>query len=186
MDALQLTVMLVKYHHSILHNMRQDIVNLGLAYICLEDIIIKHAANVVIGYCIAHFETPAKIVQQVYISLLESSYNEGSALLTQALELIAPVLPKLCNAIPDDRNTIWAVAPCRILPEERQNVQQTNTVFYFLTRHAGFFHEYRDRFIILCCEVASSDRAVSKPFESEQAVGSPIDDVSLAMGTTPR
>jgi transformation/transcription domain-associated protein len=119
MEALQLTTMLVNYHHSILYDMRQDIINLGLAYICLEDIIIKHAANIVIGYCIAHFETPAKIVQQVYISLLESSYNEGSALLTQALELIAPVLPKLCNAVPDNRNTIWAVAPCRILTDRK-------------------------------------------------------------------
>jgi len=160
MEMLQLTAMLVKYHHSILHDTRQDIIKFGLTYICLEDIVSKHAANVVIGYCIAHFETLAKIIQQVYISLLESSHHEGRALVTQALELIAPVLLKLCNAVPDDRNPIWVAAPRRILIEERQNVQQITTVFYFLVKHADFFYEYREKFIIL---IVQSLRTIAQP-----------------------
>jgi transformation/transcription domain-associated protein len=168
MGVLQLTAMLVKYYHSILYDMRQDIIKFGLTYICLEDIISKHAANVVIGYCIAHFETPAKIVRQVYISLLESSHDEGPALVTQALELIAPVLPKLCNAVPDDRNPIWAAAPRRILIEDRQNVQQITTVFYFLVKHADFFYEYRDKFIIL---IVKSLRTIAQlPNPSNQSM----------------
>jgi hypothetical protein len=57
-----LTAMLVKHYHSIFHNIRQDIINLGLAYTCLEDITIKHAANIVISYYSAHFKMPAKII----------------------------------------------------------------------------------------------------------------------------
>ena len=149
MEVLQLTAMLVKYHYSILADARKDIIKFGWTYIRLEDVINKHAAYVVIGYFIAHYETPAKIVQQVYFSLLKTNQNEGRALVTQALELIAPVLPKRCNAQPGDRNPVWAAAPRRILSEEGQNVQQMTSIFHFLVKHADLFYESRDKFINL-------------------------------------
>ncbi|RDL36361.1 uncharacterized protein BP5553_05713 [Venustampulla echinocandica] len=149
MEVLQLTAMLVKYHHAILQDARKDIIKFGWTYIRLEDVINKHAAYVVIGYFIAHYETPAKIVQQVYFSLLKTNQNEGRALVTQALELIAPVLPKRCNAVPGDRNPVWAAAPRRILSEEGQNVQQMTSIFHFLVRHPDLFYESREKFINL-------------------------------------
>jgi transformation/transcription domain-associated protein len=160
MEVLQLTAMLVKYHHSILQDARKDIIKFGWTYIRLEDVINKHAAYVVIGYFIAHYETPAKIVQQVYFSLLKTNQNEGRALVTQALELIAPVLPKRCNATPGDRNPIWAAAPRRILAEEGQNVQQMTSIFHFLVKHADLFYESRDKFIQL---IISSLRKIASP-----------------------
>jgi transformation/transcription domain-associated protein len=160
MEVLQLTAMLVKYHHSILQDARKDIIKFGWTYIRLEDVINKHAAYVVIGYFIAHYETPAKIVQQVYFSLLKTNQNEGRALVTQALELIAPVLPKRCNPTPGDRNPVWAAAPRRILAEEGQNVQQMTSIFHFLVRHADLFYESRDKFVHL---IISSLRKIAQP-----------------------
>jgi len=160
MEVLQLTAMLVKYHHSILQDARKDIIKFGWTYIRLEDVINKHAAYVVIGYFIAHYETPAKIVQQVYFSLLKTNQNEGRALVTQALELIAPVLPKRCNASPGDRNPIWAAAPRRILSEEGQNVQQMTSIFHFLVKQADLFYESRDKFILL---IIGSLRKIAQP-----------------------
>jgi transformation/transcription domain-associated protein len=160
MEVLQLTAMLVKYHHSILETARKDIIKFGWTYIRLEDVINKHAAYVVIAYFIAHYETPAKIVQQVYFSLLKTNQNEGRALVTQALELMAPVLPKRCNVAPGDRNPIWAVAPRRILSEEGQNVQQMTSIFHFLVKHADLFYESRDKFINL---IISNLRKIALP-----------------------
>jgi transformation/transcription domain-associated protein len=160
MEVLQLTAMLVKYHHSILEAARKDIIKFGWTYIRLEDVINKHAAYVVIAYFIAHYETPAKIVQQVYFSLLKTNQNEGRALVTQALELMAPVLPKRCNVAPGDRNPIWAVAPRRILSEEGQNVQQMSSIFNFLVKHADLFYESREKFITL---IISSLRKIAMP-----------------------
>ncbi|KAB8303627.1 hypothetical protein EYC80_005023 [Monilinia laxa] len=160
MELLQLTAMLVKYNHSILQDARKDIIKFGWGYIRLEDAINKHAAYVVIGYFIAHYETPAKIVQQVYFSLLKTNQNEGRALVTQALELIAPVLPKRCNAVPGDRNPVWAAAPRRILAEEGQNVQQMTSIFNFLVKHADLFYESRDKFINL---IIGSLRKIAAP-----------------------
>ncbi|KAH8882770.1 hypothetical protein GQ53DRAFT_847315 [Thozetella sp. PMI_491] len=132
MEVLQLSAMLVKYHYANLQDARKDFIKFGWTYIRLEDVINKHAAYVVIGYFIAHYETPAKIVTQIYFSLLRTSQNEGRALVTQALELMAPVLPKRCNVNSGDRNAVWAVPPRRVLAEESQNVQQMTSIFHFL------------------------------------------------------
>ncbi|KAH7633405.1 hypothetical protein B0T09DRAFT_395672 [Sordaria sp. MPI-SDFR-AT-0083] len=149
MEVLQLSAMLVKYHHAILQDARKDFIKFGWTYIRLDDVINKHAAYVVIGYFIAHYETPAKIVSQIYFSLLKTNQNEGRTLVTQALELMAPVMPKRCNTAPGDRNAVWAVAPRRILAEESQNVQQMTSIFHFLVRHPDLFYDSRDKFAML-------------------------------------
>ncbi|KAK0720417.1 hypothetical protein B0H67DRAFT_643674 [Lasiosphaeris hirsuta] len=149
MEVLQLSAMLVKYHHAILQDARKDFIKFGWTYIRLDDVINKHAAYVVIGYFIAHYETPAKIVTQIYFSLLKTNQNEGRALVTQALELMAPVMPKRCNAQAGDRNAVWAVAPRRILAEESQNNQQMTSIFHFLVRHPVLFYDSRDKFAML-------------------------------------
>ncbi|KAL2197501.1 hypothetical protein P885DRAFT_35176 [Corynascus similis CBS 632.67] len=149
MEVLQLSAMIVKYHHTILQDARKDFIKFGWTYIRLDDVINKHAAYVVIGYFIAHYETPAKIVTQIYFSLLRTNQNEGRALVTQALELMAPVMPKRCNTALTDRNPVWAVAPRRILAEESQNVQQMTCIFHFLVRHPDLFYHTRDKFAML-------------------------------------
>ncbi|KAK3373790.1 hypothetical protein B0T24DRAFT_553397 [Lasiosphaeria ovina] len=159
MEVLQLSAMLVKYHYAILQDARKDFIKFGWTYIRLDDVINKHAAYVVISYFIAHYETPAKIVTQIYFSLLKTNQNEGRALVTQALELMAPVMPKRCNGPPGDKNPVWAVAPRRILAEESQNVQQMGSIFHFLVRHPDLFYDSRDKFamfIITCLRKVAS------------------------------
>ena len=160
MEVLQLSAMLIKYYHAILADARKDIIKFGWAYIRLEDVINKQAAYVVIGYFIAHYETPPKIVIQVYLSLLRTNQNEGRALVTQTLELLAPVLPKRCNYTPGDRNPIWASGARRILAEEGQNVQQMTSILHFLVKHPDLFYDSRDRFAIA---IISSLRKVAVP-----------------------
>jgi transformation/transcription domain-associated protein len=161
MEVLQLSAMLVKYHHANLQEARKDIIKFGWTYIRLDDVINKHAAYVVISYFIAHYDTPAKIVTQVYYSLLKTSHNEGRNLITQALELMAPVLPKRCGQVqPGDRNAVWAVAPRRILAEEGQNAQQMTSIFQFLVKHPDLFYESRDKFIMI---IISSLRKIAAP-----------------------
>ncbi|KIM93519.1 hypothetical protein OIDMADRAFT_149686 [Oidiodendron maius Zn] len=156
MEVLQLTAMLVKYCPPILHDMWPDIIEFCWKYIRREDILIKHAAHVVVGYCVAHYEVPVEIIQTVYISLLESDLREARALVMQALELIAPVLPKLCSVTPDDRNPIWAAAPHQILTEGGRET----LVFYFLANNPKIFYKYREKYITL---IVQSLRTIAPP-----------------------
>lgn len=155
MEVLQLSAMLIKYHNTNIQDARKDIIKFGWTYIRLEDALNKHAAYVVLCYFIANYDTPAKIVTQVYLSLLKNNQNEGRTLVTQALELMAPVLPKRCSSVQpaDPRNAVWSAGPRRILAEEGQNVQQMTSIFQFLVRHPNLFYETRDKFatIIIQC-----------------------------------
>ncbi|MBE3049025.1 hypothetical protein IMZ48_42310, partial [Candidatus Bathyarchaeota archaeon] len=159
-EALQLSAMIVKYCHSSLQDSRKDIIRFGWTYIRLDDVIIKHAAYVVLGYFIAMFDTPAKITTQIYVSLLRINQSEGKALVGQALELVAPVLPKRCNTLPNDRAAPWAIAPRRVLADEGQPTHQMSSIFTFLAKHPDLFYCARDKYIPL---IISTLRKVATP-----------------------
>ncbi|KFH46680.1 Transcription-associated protein-like protein [Hapsidospora chrysogenum ATCC 11550] len=159
-EVLQLSAMLVKYYHATLQEARKDIIKFGWTFIRLDDVINKHAAYVVIAYFIVHYETPAKIVSQVYMSLLKTNQNEGRVLVTQALELIAPVLPKRCGSGPNERVPGWAMAPRRVLSDEGQNAQQMTSIFNFLVKHPALFYEAREKYMVL---IITSLRKIAVP-----------------------
>ena len=93
MEALQLSALLIKYHKELVSEARKDTIKFAWSYIRLEDVINKYAAYVMISYFIRSYETPPKIAQQIYMALLKAHQNEGRALVTQALEVLAPILP---------------------------------------------------------------------------------------------
>ncbi|KAF8460620.1 hypothetical protein BDZ91DRAFT_851440 [Kalaharituber pfeilii] len=146
MELLQMSALLIKDHANILQDARKDVIKFGWNYIKLEDIVNKQAAYVLIAYFIAMFDTPAKIVTQIYVALLKAHAHEGRALVAQALELIAPVLRQRIPSTPDPRYPIWARWPRRILSEDGNNPQQMTNIFQFLVRHDDLFYESREHF----------------------------------------
>lgn len=147
LELLQMSALLLKWHHNLVSEARKDIIKFGWTYIRLEDIINKHAAYVLVGLFIAQFETPAKIINQIYVACLKAHQNEGRALVVQALDLIAPVLPKRLKDQSDPRYPMWAKWPKRILSEESSNLQQLISIFQFMVRHPKLFYEAREHFI---------------------------------------
>ena len=149
LELLQMSALLLKYHHSLVSEARKDIIKFGWSYIRLEDTINKHAAYVLIGYFIAQFESPSKIVNQIYVALLKAHQSEGRALVIQALDLIAPVLPKRLTGGGDPKFPMWARWPKRILSEESSNLQQLISILQFMVRHPDLFYDAREHFIPL-------------------------------------
>jgi transformation/transcription domain-associated protein len=146
MELLQLSAMLLKYHHGTVNEARKDIIKFAWNYIRLEDVINKYAAYVLISYFIAQYETPSKIVIQIYVALLKAHQNEGKSLVTQALEILAPVLPKRIGAQGTEPR-YWAKWPRRILAEDSSNLQQIQSIFQFLVRQPDLFYESREFFV---------------------------------------
>ena len=146
MELLQMSALLIRDHANILQEARKDVIKFGWNYIKLEDIVNKQAAYVLIAFFIGQFDTPAKIVTQIYVALLKAHAHEGRALVAQALELIAPVLRKRIPGTPDPRYPIWARWPRRILSEDGNNPQQMTNIFQFLVRHDDLFYESREHF----------------------------------------
>ncbi|XHF99356.1 hypothetical protein AWENTII_002862 [Aspergillus wentii] len=182
MELLQLSALLIKYHHQTVQDSRKDIIKFAWNYIRLEDIINKYGAYVLISYFIAHYETPFKIVIQVYVALLRAHQNEGKALVTQALDVLAPVLPTRIlstsnNQMADARYPLWAKWPRRILAEETANLQQVMSIFQFLVRHPDLFYESREHFVPLI--VPSLIKIAAPPNSSNESKKLALNLISL-------
>ena len=147
LELLQMSALLLKYHHGLIAETRKDIMKFGWSYIKLEDIINKHATYVMIAFFVAQYDTPVKITTQIYQALLKAHQNEGRALVVQALDLIAPKLPERLKTSSDPRYPLWARWPKRILSEESSNLQQLIGIFQFMVRHPDLFYEAREHFI---------------------------------------
>ena len=147
LELLQMSALLLKYYHNQVSEARKDIIKFGWSYMKLEDTINKHAAYVLVSYFIAQFETPTKIVNQIYVALLKAHQNEGRALVIQALDLVAPFLPKRLTGPGDNKYPVWAKWPKKILSEESSNLQQLICIFQFMVRHPHLFYEAREQFI---------------------------------------
>ena len=147
LELLQMSALLLKWHPIMVSEARKDIIKFGWSYIKLEDIINKNAAYVLVGFFITQFDTPPKIIHQIYVACLKAHQNEGRALVVQALDLIAPVLPKRLKEQNDPRYPTWAKWPKRVLSEESSNLQQSIAIFQFMVRHPDLFYEAREQFI---------------------------------------
>ena len=145
LELLQMTAILIKYHHNLIQEARKDIIKFGWNYIRLEDTVNKHAAYVLIAYFIAQYETPAKIAIQVYQTVLKAHQNEGKSLVMQALEILAPVLRKRISG-GDVKTPLWARIPRKILLEESSNLQQLLSIYSYVVRYPNLFYEAREHF----------------------------------------
>lgn len=140
-ELLQMSSLLIKLSPNLVADARKDIIKFGWNYIKLEDIVSKQTAYVLIAYFIAAYDTLSKIVVQIYVALLKTHQNEAKNLVKQALDLLAPVLPKRVNS------PLWAKWPRRVLSEDGHNVTQVVNIYQFVVRHPELFFEYRDHFI---------------------------------------
>lgn len=140
-ELLRMSALLIKLGPSLVADARKDIIKFGWNFIKLEDIISKQSAFVLIAYFINTYDTLSKIVVQIYIALLKAHQSEARSLVRQALDLIAPVLPKRLQS------PLWAKWPRRVLSEDGHNVAQVVHIYQFISRHAELFFEYRDHFV---------------------------------------
>ena len=147
MELLQTTAFLLKYYTSLLSEARRFIIRFGWGWSkYLEDVVNKHAAYVAVAYFINHFETPTKLAVVVYNDLLKAHQNECRALVSQGLELLAPVLKKRMN-VTEHRLPMWAYRPKKIIVEEAHTLQQLISIFNFLVRHPDIFYEVREALV---------------------------------------
>ncbi|KAG8628559.1 hypothetical protein KVT40_004432 [Elsinoe batatas] len=145
MELLQFSALLLKYYHESLSDCRKDVIMFAWLYIRLEDVINKYAAFCVIAYFVAHYETPSKIATQIYSRLLGAHQAEGRALVSQALEILQPVLKKRLGG-DNQRFPIVARIPRKVLGEEPGNAQHLTCIYQFLVRHPDLFYEARESF----------------------------------------
>ncbi|KAF9581361.1 hypothetical protein BGW38_001654, partial [Lunasporangiospora selenospora] len=147
-ELLQMTSLILQFASDLIADARKDIIIFGWNYLKIDDITGKQAAYVLIARFIAAYDTPSKIIIQIYVALLRAHQNEARALVKQALDIVAPVLPKRIVMTADSpKNPTWARWTQRVLVEDGHSGSQLVNVYQLLVRHPDLFYESREHFL---------------------------------------
>jgi len=150
-ELLQFTTLLVQYVPQIICNYRKDIIKLEWNLIKVDDLTCKQTAYVALARFIEAFETPGKIVVQIFAALLRAHQPEGRILVKQALDILILVLPKRITSLPGQQNDpkfpTWVRWTRKIIIEDSQNIAQLVIIYQLLIRHSDLFYSSRKHFI---------------------------------------
>ncbi|KAI8370186.1 hypothetical protein EDC96DRAFT_563874 [Choanephora cucurbitarum] len=146
-ELLQMTAMIVQYASHLLTDLRKEIIKFGWHYLRLEDASCKQAAYVLIARFISAFETPSKIVIQIYAALLRAHLSEARVLVKQGLDILAPVLPKRVPLLNNERVPTWVRLTRKVIVEDTHSISQMINVYQLLVRQPDLFYDYREHFL---------------------------------------
>lgn len=161
LELLQTTSILLKYGPQTIVDLRKEVIKFAWALIKSEDGVTKQSAYVTIAYFIQQYETPATIVEQVFVALLRSHQNESRYLVRQALDLMAGVLTERMGGLG------WIKWVRRVLSESGFNVQHVLHVHQFIAHHSDLFYPVRDHFVPNMIAAMGKITVMPNPGESQ-------------------
>jgi hypothetical protein len=143
-ELLRLLDLIVEQTKSAIEPFRKDVVRFCWALIKNEDASCKGWAYVLICRLVESFETPKKIVNQIYSALLRSHQQDGKDLIRRAIDLLIPVLPKRLDE-DDMRRAIDQAS--HLLFEDNSSTPQLAHICTMIVRSPDVFRPFRIRFI---------------------------------------
>jgi len=91
-ELLQLATLLIRYMPNELVEHRKELIKFAWNHLKSDDATSKQCAYVLVCRFIEAYETPPKIILQVYVALLHSFQPEARYLVRQALDILTPAL----------------------------------------------------------------------------------------------
>lgn len=93
-ELLRLSSMLIRYLQHDLVSWRKELIGFAWAHLKCENTLSKHWAYVSVCRFIVHYDTPVKIVHQVYVTLLYQYQSDNvQSLVRKAIDILMPALP---------------------------------------------------------------------------------------------
>lgn len=145
-ELLQMSTLMMKRASHLIANDRSDIIKFGWVNIKIDDITVTQAAYVLIATFLERYESPGRIVLQIYAALLRAHQAEARSLVREALDILAPALPKRIPTAPD-ATPFWVKWTRKILIEEGGAVGQLINIYALLVRHPDLFYPHRESFV---------------------------------------
>ncbi|CAG8514761.1 8939_t:CDS:2, partial [Scutellospora calospora] len=163
-EVLQFSTLLVQRVPNLIST-RSDLAKIGWNWSRADDITAKQTAFVFLAQIFAEFDSiNVKILFQSYSALLRAHQLEARTLVKQALDILAPVIPKIKPQHPfpskesfdeskkDSKNKkapppTWIQYAKKVLLEDGYSVSQLVNVYQLLVRHPDLFYEHREHFM---------------------------------------
>ncbi|KAI9139518.1 hypothetical protein BKA69DRAFT_1040037 [Paraphysoderma sedebokerense] len=150
-ELLQLTSLIVRYSSQRITDAKKskDVIKFAWSFLRLEDITGKQAAYCAIAQFISAYETPQKIIIQIYVALLKAHQPEVRFLVRKALDTLVPNLPLRLppTSLQEMKFPVWARWTRKLLIEEGHVLSQQVNIFQLFVRHPDLFYDCREQFL---------------------------------------
>eukprot|EP00002_Diphylleia_rotans_P036225 TRINITY_DN7963_c0_g1_i1.p1 TRINITY_DN7963_c0_g1~~TRINITY_DN7963_c0_g1_i1.p1 ORF type:complete len:3345 (+),score=544.19 TRINITY_DN7963_c0_g1_i1:49-10083(+) len=143
-ELLRLATLLVRYMSSELMDHRRDLIKYAWSHFKNDDLVSKNCAYILVCRFIEAYDTPPKIILQVYIGLLRAHQSDARGLVKHALEILTPNLPKRMPS--QDRSPGWMKWTSRIVIEDGHSVMQLIHIWQVLVAFPNLFYPSRTQF----------------------------------------
>ncbi|KAK4051001.1 transcription-associated protein 1 [Microbotryomycetes sp. JL201] len=142
------STLIIRAYPQLVAENKKDVIKFGWVNIKLEDVTVKQAAYVLIANFLQRYDSPSKIVVQIYVALLKSHQPEARALVREALDILAPSLPKKIPPSPNESGPpYWAKWTRKILIEDSGSMALLVNIYQLIVRHADLFYPTRELFV---------------------------------------
>ena len=143
-ELLRLLTLLIKYRFRELNDQRNNLLKLAQEKLDSTETPSKLWAYVYASYFIIKFETPRKLVLQVYFGLLKAYHRESQDLIKEALAALIPFLPS-CLSGHELENCMRGTG--KLILEEGHGTPQLNHILQIVVLFPTVYFEYNKHFI---------------------------------------
>lgn len=142
-ELLHLTTVMVQHYSDKLADFKKDIIKCAWHYITSDDAVVKQTAYLLAARFFEVYDTPEKFILRAWTGLLRPPHTEGRQLIRQALDILAPALPRSNST--EVGTPQWAKTTRRLLAEE--GLAQIVTIYQLIVRQSQLFFPVRALFV---------------------------------------
>jgi uncharacterized membrane protein YgcG len=143
-EFLKVSTLLLEHCPSNFKLFKKDIIKFAWNHIKADDVTTKHWAYVNICRFVVSFDSPPKIITQVYVALLRSYQPDGKELIRLALDTLVPVLPARLSSDEFSKVMKWTK---KILIEESHSLPQLCHIWHVIVRFSDVFYSHRSHLV---------------------------------------
>ena len=145
-ELLKLATLLIEHASDHLVEHRKELIKFAWNHLKSDDTQSKQCAYVNVCRFIQVYDTPPKIILQVYVALLRTFQPDARTLVKQALDILTPALPKRLPA-GDHKYPTWIKWTKKIIVEEGHSLPQLIHILQLVVRHPALFYSSSAQFV---------------------------------------
>lgn len=143
-ELLRLSTLLIRSKPNLMHTYQKDLIKFSWGLLKSDDTSCKGWAYLNVCSFISAFETPGKIVIQVYVSLIRMHQHETKEYVRSALSML---LPSLSRKLDEQEFGELIDRTVRLIQEESNNIPQLSHIWQTIVSYPSVFVAYRGQFV---------------------------------------
>ncbi|CAI5712891.1 unnamed protein product [Hyaloperonospora brassicae] len=145
-ELLKLGTLLIQHMSKYVTDYRKEVIKFAWNHLKAHDLTSKLWAYVNVCRFISVYDTPPKIVLQVYVALLRTHEMDARFLVRKAFDILLPALP---NRLPSNEFIKAIKWTKKIAYEEGHVLGQLVHIWFLIVRHPALFYPFRGQFVPL-------------------------------------